>query len=365
MCFDQGCDGRATDAFVCGIGVNLISRDIPALPVEMRSLQDLEKMLKAADDAHIFVDGGVFHINAVYRVTDRFPAARIYFVKTEDLLTVGSIGLNFEKQGIHLHPIDKTKFSRLIDDQEYAKRYDRWKERFEENGRAFRGLLAGRLENTAVDQGIWLSSDGRCAVCGDACDRMSTSTVIGKSGLMIGLQLCERHEAEAHNHPKLILGYLADKMGISAPFFVDSKVVQHGKQTVEMTCEAVQTELACKIEKVDGQTITAVRKSGFRIILRQDSLHDYAYNIQSPQKKPVSRIDSADHHSVNYGPAHVHRNLSKSKKNQVESSFTYGFAVADLKVIRRLVEDAESQWSAIQGAGNVPDCKADGADGKV
>ena len=357
MCFAHGCDGRATDAFVCGIGVNFLKRDLPAFPVEMRSLDDLMRMLKSADDTHILVDGGVFHVNALYKVTERFPAARLYFVKTRDMMAVASIGVRAQKQGIGLPPIKGERFSQLIAEEGYADRYGRWKERWQANSKTFRSLLDGRIENTAVEHGIWLSSDGGCLMCGDTTDRMSTGTVIGKSGVMIGLQLCEKHEAEAQNHSNLI-GYVAERMGVPPPFLTDAKFVQHGQQTIQMTCDAIQAELACRVEKVDGQTITAVRQSGFRVILRQDSLHDYAYNIQNPHGKPVSRIDSANHHAVDYGPAHVHRNLSRSKKNQVEPSFTYGFAVADLKAIRQLLEDAESQWP-------VSESGAVGSDGEV
>lgn len=92
MCFAHGCDGRGTDAVVCGVGVNFLKRDLPAFPVEMRSVEDLMRMLKSADDTHILVDGGVFHVNALYKVTERFPAARLYFVKTPDMMAVASIG---------------------------------------------------------------------------------------------------------------------------------------------------------------------------------------------------------------------------------------------------------------------------------
>jgi hypothetical protein len=131
-------------------------------------------------------------------------------------------------------------------------------------------------------------------------------------------------------------------MGVPAPFFSNMKLVKHTNETLAMSCLAVQNELECDIEKVDEKTITAVRRTGFRIILRQDALDDYAYMIQDPNGKPISRIDSANHHAVEYGPDHVHRNLSKSKKNQVDSSFTYGFVLADLKAIKTLVEEAES-----------------------
>ena len=148
---------------------------------------------------------------------------------------------------------------------------------------------------------------------------MSTGTLIGTSGLIIGLRLCKQHEDEARDHASLI-EYIAKRMGVPAPFFSNMKLVKHTDETLAMSCLAVQSELECDIEKVEENTITAVRRSGFRIILRQDA------------------------HAVEYGPDHVHRNLSKSKKNQVEASFTYGFVLADLKAIKTLVEEAESRW---------------------
>jgi hypothetical protein len=342
-CFAHDLDGKQTDVCVRSIAVNLLKPTMPVVAIEMKASDDLFRMMVTADDAHIFVEGGVFHFNALYAVTNHFPAPRIYFMKMEDLLQVASLGSYLDRRGMKLRPIDGKKFSQLIDDRHYGERYQQWHRRWEANSKTFKGLLDGRIKNTAVEQGMWLSSDGNCLVCGDRTDRMSTATVIGKTGMMIGLQLCQRHEAEAQNHSTL-LEFISIKMRVPAPFLSGAKVTLHSDITISMSCDAISNELDCEIEKVEANTITALRKSGFRIILRQDGLTNYAYNIQDPNRLPISRIDSANHHNVEYGPDHLHRNLSKSKKNIVEPSFTYGFAIADLKVIKQLVEEAESKW---------------------
>lgn len=317
---------------------------MPVIAIEMESQSDLLRMMKTADNTHIYIGSGVFHFNAFYASADNFPAPRIYYIKAIDLMVVGAIGTYLQQNGATLPPVNDERFSTLIEDQHYSKRYAQWHTRWEQNSKAFKGLLEGRIKNTAVEQGIWLSSDGGCMICGDKTDLMSTTTIIGEKGLMIGLQLCSQHKVEAKDHSTLF-NYISEKMGVPAPFLVNAKIVKHGQQSIDMTCDAVRNELNCVIEKIDGQTITAVRKSGFRVIIRQDAVNDYAYNIQDPTKKPISRIDSADHHAVEYGPDHVHRDLSKSKKNQVDPSFTYGFAVADLKAIRRLIVAAEARWT--------------------
>ncbi|NWK80302.1 DUF6516 family protein [Aquitalea sp. LB_tupeE] len=344
VCFEHGLNGRDTDTCVKAIAVNFLEPAKPVVTIEMSKLADLLRMMRTADSAHAYVAGGVFHFNALFKHSKEFPAPRIYFMKGKDLLEVNKIGTYLQSNGITLPPVHDGHLATLLDDKDYPNRFQAWHARREEDVAPFRGLLDGRVKNTAVEKGMWLSSGGGCLVCGNKTELMSTTTLIAKSGLMIGLQLCEHHENETKDHTSL-LNYIANKMGIPAPLLVDAKIHHHDNRTITISCEAIKVELDCTIE-VKEKTITALRKSGFRIILRQDSLSDYAYNIQDPTKKQISRIDSANHHKVAYGPDHIHRSLTKSKKNKVESSFTYGFAIADLKIIRKLVEDAEANWEA-------------------
>ena len=77
--------------------------------------------------------------------------------------------------------------------------------------------------------------------------------------------------------------------------------------------------------------------------IRHQSPSNYAYIIMSPEGKQLSRVDSADHHKIPYGPDHVHSDLRKSTKNVVETSFTYGHIGLDMKLLLKLIQEAEDK----------------------
>lgn len=267
ICFAQGCDGKDTDIAICSVAINALQAEMPVLALQMPSVEQLAVMMKSADHVHVFIERGVFHLNALYHYKDNFPAARIYYLKTEDIMAFGTLGIVLQQHGITLPPVNGAQFSQLIDDRHYPQRFKHWHADYQANNKIFSDLLDGRMKNTAVERGIWLSANGKCLICGKATDRMSTSTLLGEQGTMIGLQLCEQHEREAAAH-KTIVAYLAEKLGIALPFAVQDMGEQHGRLTLELTCEALKNTLECEIEKITGQTITARRQSGAKIIIR-------------------------------------------------------------------------------------------------
>jgi hypothetical protein len=343
LCAEHQLDGRQTDSCCRAVAVNVLAPDVPVCAFAMESAQELLWMMRSSDSSHMYIEGGVCHFNAVYFVTDNFPATRVYFIKTPYLPEIAKISLFLERNGLKLPLLRGSEFARIVDEHGYATRYKTWRDRWQADSRQFKGLVDGRVENTVVEQGIWLASRG-CLICGAENGHLSTATLVGKTGMMIGLRLCDQHIDEAKDHVSLI-DYVAAKMSLPVSFLSDMRLISDADEMREMSCAALRDDLFCDIERINGNTITAVRQSGFRVILRQDALDNYAYVIQNPNGKEISRIDSADHHNVEYGPAHVHRDLSKSKKNQVEPSFTYGFAVMDIKGIRSLLELAESRWA--------------------
>ncbi|CDH33627.1 DUF6516 family protein [Xenorhabdus bovienii] len=339
-CVNLKLSGSATDTAIQCFGGNILQEERPVLAIEVSSKEILLWMMQGATNVHIYISAGTFHVNALYEPTDRFPAARIYFMKSEDLFWVGHIGAYIEQHGVKLAPVNDASFSKLIDDAGYVQRYVAWHEKRKTDASLFDGLLGGRLENTAVDQGIWLSSDGRCLVCGEKTDRMATSTVWGKSGMIIGMQLCLTHEAESQKQSTL-LNYLTKHLGGTVMF--SNMRPRTTEEKLEQTCEALKVNLKCTIVKVEEKTVTARRQSGITVIIRQHSLSNYAYNILSPEGKQLSRVDSANHHKVPYGPDHVHSDLRKSTKNVVEASFTYGDVGLDMKLLLKLIQEAEDK----------------------
>lgn len=350
ICFKQNLNGAQIDKCITTIAGNSLSIEIPLVPVQINNHQELLIMMKNADQAHILVDGGVFHFNAIYNFNSKFPASRVYYAKAKELTTVARLQAYLQKNEINLLPITDNLFGERIGAQNYPTRFNDWKINRENKDLIFTQLLGGRLKNTAIEKGIWLSTNNRCLICNTETNTMSTTTIVSKTGLIIGMQLCTKHELEAQERKNLI-NFLAENYGIPPIFVADAEITNHNRAALVMTANMLKEELNCKLEKIctEEYTITAKRKSGCTIILRQTALNNYAYMIKDPSGKDISRIDSANHHEVAYGPDHLHRNLSKSKsKNKmiVESSFTYGYAPLDIKIIKEMIISAEQNYTA-------------------
>jgi len=339
-CIALKLDGRDTDGAIKVFGGNFLSEQKPVLPIEVRDKETLLWMMHGADHVHFYIASGTLHLNALYKPADRFPAARIYYLKTENMLVFARVVEFLEQNGITLKPVRDKVFSELIDDRGYPQRFSTWRQELDSETRPFDGLYQGRRKNTAVDGAIWISSSGKCLICGTETNRVSMSTIQGGSGLLIGLQLCSIHEAEAQEQSTL-MNYVAQQLGGMMMFENYQEVSASG--VLALACDALETELDCTVEKVLDQTITARRRSGVAVIVRYVSPMNYAYNVQAPDGTNMSRVDSANHHDVPFGPDHLHRDLSKSKKRVVESSFTYGNVGVDVKLIRKMLMDAEAK----------------------
>ena len=73
---------------------------------------------------------------------------------------------------------------------------------------------------------------------------------------------------------------------------------------------------------------------------------DYGYMIDKPNGKPYRRIDSApDHPDIPFFPDHIHLKPKKDNSNVI-SSFTYGFPLLDLPLIKKLVEEGEREFES-------------------
>lgn len=350
ICFKQNLNGAQIDKCITSIAGNSLSIEIPLVPIQINNPQELLIMMKNADQVHILVDGGVFHFNAIYNFNSKFPASRVYYAKAKELTTVARLQAYLQKNEINLLPITDKLFGESIEAQNYSMRFNEWEIDRKNKNLIFTQLLDGRLKNTAVEKGIWLSTNNHCLICNTETNTMSTTTIVSKTGLIIGMQLCNRHALEAQERKNLI-NFLAENYGIPPIFVADAEITNHNRAALVMTANMLKEELNCKLEKIctEKYTITAKRESGCTIILRQTALNNYAYIIKDPSGKDIARIDSANDHEVAYGPDHLHINLSKSKsikknKMSVESSFTYGYAPLDINIIKEMVIYAEQNY---------------------
>ena len=87
--------------------------------------------------------------------------------------------------------------------------------------------------------------------------------------------------------------------------------------------------------------MTMTRSSGIKIILRIDAMDNYGYMFFDSKGKQIARVDSANHHVLNYGPDHLHPDVLHDESNVV-SSFTTGSPLLDAKLISKLITKIEA-----------------------
>lgn len=138
------------------------------------------------------------------------------------------------------------------------------------------------------------------------------------------------------------LEYLFSKLGVLSPFV---KTTMSREDVISMVSDMLINEFECRIDKVEDNTITAIRSSSnFKLVFRLTSELNYGYMIYEPgRKNDVARFDSAKHHSIEYGPDHLHRNL-KNKKLKPEPSFTTGFPIIDKIALKKALEEREADF---------------------
>ncbi|MEO9944059.1 hypothetical protein [Paraglaciecola sp.] len=329
--------GKSADVCAQAILCHLIQDEMPFRGIELRSFDELAIMMRQADSAHIYAEGGIFYFSAFYKHTDRYPIGRNYFIQTAKLFEVPQLKSKFEVNGIKLPIISAHDFGLLLEEHNFKKRIKAFRERQSKETKLFKGLFEGRTESTNVEKAMFLNTTG-CLVCGNDEYQMVSSTLSAQKGFMLGFNLCSKHIDIAKDENSLI-EYLAKAYDQPSPIKVmPLGAEEHFNEVKNWLPEA----LGCELLKASNNTLTLIRPSGLKGIFRLDDLCDYAYMIIDSKGKEVARIDSANHHDVDYGPDHLHPNLRKNKK-AVESSFTTGSPLIDTKKIIGLIEQYEAK----------------------
>lgn len=332
--------GKSADICAKSILCNLIKEREPFQAIELKDLDHLLLMMRESTFPHVYVEGGVFYFSAYYFHNDRYPVGRNYFIREADLLKIAKLHAYFKSNGLELPIVPPNQLGNKIGQDGFEGRIREFRARQYQETEMFKGLFEGRSKSTSVEKSIFLNSPG-CLVCGDNNFRMMSSTLSAVKGFMVGFNLCDNHMEIALSENSLI-EYLAKLFQQPSPFqFVPLGTKEH----FELVLSWLPKELGCKVEKTNKNTMTLVRPSGLKGIFRLDSPGNYAYMIFGSDGKEVARIDSADHHNVNYGPDHLHVDLTK-KKGPIESSFTTGSPLIDTKKILEIIELKEAEFES-------------------
>ncbi len=327
--------GKSADLCAQTILCNLIQDNMPFQGIELKKINELVVMMKQADSAHIYGECGVFYFSAFYKHSARYPIARNYFIQTSKLFEVPKLKSSFEATGINLPIISTKEFGLLLEEVNFKDRIKEFRDRQSKETNLFKGLFDGRTESTNVEKAMFLNTVG-CLVCGNEKYQMVSSTLSAQKGFMLGFNLCSKHIDIAKDENSLI-EYLAKAYDHPSPI----KVMPLGtEEHLEEVKKWIPEALGCEIEKIKKNTITLIRPSGLKVIFRLDNLSNYAYMIKDLEGNEVARIDSANHHDIDYGPDHIHPDLKKNKKS-IESSFTTGSPLIDTKKILKLIQEYE------------------------
>ncbi|MEO9870085.1 hypothetical protein [Ekhidna sp.] len=299
----------------------------PVFSVQLYHESHLLTMLYDADKTFLFLAEGTFFFCAYYNFEDDIPLGRLYFISEKDMGKMSNTALRLKDGGFDLPFLMHKEFDDLIKKDEASLRVSIYKKRQEEENKFYKGWVNGRVKSTSIDQGIYIKTKN-CVICGEDVSMFASSTMANNlSGIMVGFHLCQKHFNEATLHGNF-LDYLNKK------FKVESRLETRKLTKDEVIFSALLTldqELDCTVVSIKGNAITAKRRlSSFKLILRLDSLMNYGYMIFDKSGKQIARFDSADHHNVEYGPDHLHPDLSTKK---VESSFTMGAPEIDHKAI--------------------------------
>lgn len=210
-------------------------------------------------------------------------------------------------------------------------------------------VAEGRIQNTTVEKVIVLYRKAAgCVLCGGEAKGFVGTTVGWPTSILYIANTCETHQATAKEHPS-ILHFIFDLFQLGLDIGTILKTESVPDNVVSILSQIIEEELCVKsigtTKKGPQTTITFQRNSGFKVILRLKTLMDYGYMLDAPDGKSFKRIDSApDHPNIRFFPDHIHLSPKKDNSNVI-SSFTYGFPLLDLPVIKRLLLEGEEEYA--------------------
>jgi len=339
LAIDKGMTGKEADMCTKLYGSILVKKQ-PFLGLELPNITYLEKMIESADLAGYYQYKDEFNICAFYKHDETFPISRSYYIKLKTLSDCEAVLQNFNKSGEILSRIDDVSIFMFTEQVGHEKRVDEFFSKVKHKSKVFKGLFEGRKKHTTTESGMFLSSDG-CLVCGDESKQMINTTVSGDKGVLFGFNLCQVHAEECKSANSNI-EYLSSVCDVESPVkMIEFSLEDRLKTVIKMLVD----EFNCKIGKIDKDTITAYRNdTDFKLVFRLTTEMNYGYMIFQPDEEDdIARFDSANHHNVNYGPDHLHRDLKNENEN-AESSFMTGYPVIDKKGFRKVLEEKEREF---------------------
>lgn len=338
IAINMGMSGKDADASTKLYGSVLVKKQ-PFIAIQLPDLMYLKKLVEHADLAGYYYFEGSYNLSAFYKHDEYFPIARSYYIKLGSKPDCEVVSQNLNQKGKPLKELDDISIFMFTEHAGHEKRVDDFFERIRNKSECFQGLFDGRKKHTTTDSAMYFDSSG-CLACGQKNEELFSTSIIGDKGILFGFNLCRSHADECRE-ANSNLEYLSSIFGVAPPF---RKEILSRNKVIEMVSDMLISEFDCRIDNISADTITAYRiDSDFKLVFRLTSEMNYGYMIFPPDcEDDVARFDSANHHAVDYGPDHLHRDL-KNKKEKPVSSFLTGFPILDKVALKSVIEEKEQE----------------------
>lgn len=328
-------DGVVSDDISKILLVSEINDSLPFHKIELTDLNHLYVMMKDSDFPHIQYFNDTSFFSAYYYHDDDYPLGRNYYIKETNLFKQVNIYKFLKESGVDITMIHPDNIEHKLQLNNCRSRVSSYYKKIEKNN-PFVELFKGRKKSTTTEEGIFLNSEG-CLVCGNKESFMVTTTLISTEAKIIGFKLCFEHYLESNKY-KSLYSYLFKTFN-QTPTYEPLPLDQN--DYFNSIIDSLPKILDTKILSIKNKTITMIRASKVKIVLRLDSVENYGYMIFSPTNKQLFRIDSADHHNLNWGPDHIHKLIYG--KSIINPSFTAGLPSFDIKILKSLIEEVEKK----------------------
>lgn len=311
------------------------------------------KFVKDCDEVY-FNTFGNQDIFAVFNPNKDYPFYRFYFL---DQILIQKFSINTLINTCNAKDFLQTLLPQLISQKDIlTKNVKDWFIKMDEQLNPSTKMAKGRNKNTIIDKTIILSRQPKgCVACGEKATGYISSILKGQQTIYFIANTCEEHQECAKKYPNF-LNYILQLLQVGElmpPFEMKENI---SKNVIDLLFKEIAQELDAPevMEKrlyrseIEQTTGTFKRKTGFTIKIRLKTLMNYGYIIDDPNGKQFKRIDSANHHNdkLFVGPDHIHHDPhEKTSKQHIESSYTTGFPLFDIPIIKQLVQDAEESFN--------------------
>ncbi|RLA83785.1 MAG: hypothetical protein DRG78_03320 [Epsilonproteobacteria bacterium] len=286
---------------------------------------------------------------AEYEPCTEYPFYRLYSYryKEKSALSLEAFSSLLKRE---INVEDTKELYNKYNDPELTKNYINWEKNLNNQLASLSDISYGRINNTKIKQTIILHRQPLgCIVCGEKATGYISTILMNKDAILIIASTCDKHQELAKQNP-CFLHFLSKlfQMGLDLSSMKMNEKIE--KNLIELLISEIKRELNCELlkniynELKDEYVLTFKRISGVLIILRLHTFMDYGYMVNRPSGEAFQRIDSApDHKEIKFFPDHLHRTITKNKKPNVESSYTFGFPILDLPSIIKMVNRLETE----------------------